>query len=91
MSRRSSRRARAYGYVAVRLLKLAFEGANTAKPRQAAEFARLFVTIEGPLGKNDFQGRRDLRNLPIVFQRLGFQDGQHIIRLTNPAPSPLRP
>jgi len=85
----------AYGYVSVQLLKRAFEGAKTASPRMAAEVARLFIEIDGPLGNVGFKGGRDLFNLPIGFQRLGFRDAQHFIpgsrtrrRLRSPANRP---
>lgn len=80
-----------YGYVSVQLLKRAFEGARTASPRLAAQFARLFVEYNGPLGNVRFKGGRDLLNLPIGFQQLGFHDKEHFIggsRTRNQHPSP---
>ena len=85
----------ALGYSAIVLLNHAFQRADSTDPQSVAEALRLFVRVDGVLGKNHFSPSGDLMGLEFVLKHRG-SDGALSVRPLGqassamPAPS-LRP
>lgn len=80
-----------YGYAAISLLKRAFERARSASPRKASEALRLFVELDGILGRNRFSPRGDLLGLPIIFKAVGPSESPYVVPFPPPEIAPDHP